>query len=100
MNPFVETIFRSWRPDYEAPAVLLLTGALYLRGWRRLRCRRPREFGVARLASFLSGIAAILLAIASPLDAFANLLLTAPIVQHLRSEERRVGKLCRPVGRR
>src|SRR5262245_51901034 len=83
MNPFVETIFRSWRPDYEAPAVLLLTGALYLRGWRRLRCRRPREFGVARLASFLSGIAAILLAIASPLDAFANLLLTAHMVQHL-----------------
>jgi cytochrome c oxidase assembly factor CtaG len=83
MNPFVETIFRSWRPDYGAPAVLLLTCVLYARGWRRLRLRRPREFGPARLASFLSGIAAILLAIASPLDAFTGLLLTAHMIQHL-----------------
>jgi cytochrome c oxidase assembly factor CtaG len=83
MNPFVETIFGSWRPDYVAPAVLLLTSALYARGWRRLRRRRPLEFGAARLASFLSGIASILLAIASPLDAFTGLLLTAHMVQHL-----------------
>jgi cytochrome c oxidase assembly factor CtaG len=83
MNPIAETIFRSWKPDYETPAILLLTCALYARGWRRLRGRRPREFGVARLASFLSGIAAILLAVASPLDAFAGLLLTAHMVQHL-----------------
>jgi cytochrome c oxidase assembly factor CtaG/ferredoxin len=83
MNPVAETIFRSWQPDYEALAILLLTCAIYARGWRRLRRRRPREFGVARLASFLSGIAAILLAVASPLDAFADLLLTAHMVQHL-----------------
>jgi cytochrome c oxidase assembly factor CtaG len=83
MNPVAETIFRSWQPDYEALAILLLTCALYARGWRRLRRRRPREFGVAGLASFLSGIAAIMLAIASPLDAFADLLLTAHMVQHL-----------------
>ena len=83
MNPIAETIFRSWKPGYETLAVLLLTCALYLRGWGRLRRVRPREFGVARLASFLSGIAAILLAIDSPLDAFAGLLLTAHMVQHL-----------------
>src|SRR5215510_3768004 len=83
MNPFTETIFRSWQPDYGAPAVLLLTGALYSRGWQRLRRLRPREYSVARLASFLSGIAAISLAVASPLDAFAGLLLTAHMVQHL-----------------
>jgi cytochrome c oxidase assembly factor CtaG len=83
MNPLAETIFRSWQPDYEALAILILTCAIYARGWRRLRRLRPREFGVERLASFLSGIAAILLAIASPLDAFAGLLLTAHMVQHL-----------------
>src|SRR5262249_56611111 len=83
MNPIAETIFRSWQPDYEAPAILLLTCALYARGWRRLRRSRPREFGVARLASFLSGIVAILLAVASPLDAFSSLLLTAHMIQHL-----------------
>jgi len=77
MNPIAELTFRSWRPDYEAPVFLLLMCALYWRGWRRLRRLRPREFGVARLASFLSGIGAIFLAVASPLDAFAGLLLTA-----------------------
>jgi cytochrome c oxidase assembly factor CtaG len=83
MNPLAETIFRSWKPDYETLAVLLLACAIYARGWWRLRRLRPQRFGVARLASFLSGIAAILLAIASPLDAFADLLLTAHMVQHL-----------------
>lgn len=83
MNPMAETIFRSWQPDYETLAILLLTCVIYARGWLRLRRRRPREFGGARLASFLSGIAAILFAVASPLDAFANLLLTAHMVQHL-----------------
>ncbi|MBO0861291.1 MAG: cytochrome c oxidase assembly protein, partial [Chloracidobacterium sp.] len=83
MNPIAETILRSWRPDYEALAVLLSAGVIYACGWRRLRRRRPREFGVARLASFLLGIAAILFAVASPLDAFAGLLLTAHMIQHL-----------------
>src|SRR5262245_39080071 len=83
MNPIAETIFRSWQPDYETPAILLVTCALYARGWRRLRRRRPREFGAARLASFLSGIAAILLAVVSPLDSFAGLPLTAHMIQHL-----------------
>ncbi len=83
MNLFAETILKSWRPDYGPLAALFLTVALYSRGWRRLRRRLPREFGVARLASFLSGIVAIMLAIASPLDAFADLLLTAHMIQHL-----------------
>lgn len=83
MNPIAETIFRSWQPDYGAPAALLLASALYALGWLRLRRRRPREFGAARLVSFLSGIAAILLAIASPLDAFAPLLLIAHMIQHM-----------------
>ena len=83
MNPIAETIFKSWQPDYETLAILLLICAFYSRGWRRLRRLRPWEFGVARLVSFLSGIAAILLAVASPLNAFADLLLTAHMVQHL-----------------
>src|SRR5262245_64669397 len=83
MNPIAETIFRSWQPDYETPAILRSVCVIYARGWRRLRRRRPREFGAARLASFLSGIAAILLAVVSPLDSFAGLLLTAHMIQHL-----------------
>ncbi len=43
----------------------------------------PHRFGVARLVSFLAGLAVIIIAIASPLDAFASLLLVAHMIQHL-----------------
>ncbi|MBY0278274.1 cytochrome c oxidase assembly protein [Candidatus Binatia bacterium] len=64
-------------------AALALTALLYLRGWRALRTQMPGRFGAARLASFLGGLAALLIAVASPLDAFASLLLTVHMVQHL-----------------
>src|SRR5262249_7870563 len=82
MIPIAEASFRSWQPDYEAPALLLLACALYWRGWRRLRRLRPRGFGVARLVLFLSGIGAIFPAVALPLDAFAGLLFTAHMGHH------------------
>src|SRR5262245_18277347 len=43
----------------------------------------PDRFRVWRLASFLGGLATLLVAVASPLDAFAGLLLQVHMVQHL-----------------
>src|SRR5262245_60153037 len=43
----------------------------------------PHRFRTARLAAFLTGLAALFIAIASPLHAYANLLLTAHMLQHL-----------------
>src|SRR5262245_24033310 len=83
MNQVAEAVLKSWQFDPLALALICLTGIIYVCGWRKLRRQMPQRFGAARLASFLSGIAAIQLAIASPLDAFANLLLTAHMVQHL-----------------
>src|SRR5262249_13100715 len=56
---------------------------VYGRGWRVLRRQMPDRFPVWRLASFLGGLATLLLAGASPLDAFAGLLLQVHMVQHL-----------------
>lgn len=64
-------------------AALALTALVYVRGWRALRAQMPGRFATRQLASFLVGLAALLVAVASPLDAFASLLLTVHMVQHL-----------------
>ena len=55
---------------------------VYLRGWRRIRLTRPRKFPPGGWA-VLAGLLRLWVAIASPLDAFGNLLLTAHMAQHL-----------------
>ncbi len=79
----VEVVLTSWNP---APGPLLglaVTGAVYLRGWRRLSVQVPERFPVARCVSFLLGLLTLFVAIASPLDAFAGWLLSVHMVQHL-----------------
>jgi cytochrome c oxidase assembly factor CtaG len=56
---------------------------LYLRGWRVLHRTSPERFPTWRLWAFIGGLAASWLAIASPLDAFSGLLLSAHMLQHL-----------------
>jgi len=62
--------------------VALAAGVLYIRGWRQLSRRMPRRFGPGRLAAFVAGLGAIVLAVASPLDALAGRLLVAHMAQH------------------
>ncbi len=62
---------------------LLLTVWVYLRGWRALQATRPEQIPAWRAVCFLAGVLAILVAIASPLDALSGVLLTAHMVQHL-----------------
>jgi putative membrane protein len=61
---------------------LVLVLLLYLHGWRAVRRTRPREQPVWRASSFVAGIAALWIAIASPIDAFDDYLLTAHMIQH------------------
>src|SRR5664280_3421685 len=61
----------------------ILVAIIYLRGWFEIRKTRPSQFSQWRLLSFLLGIAVIWLAIASPLDGFADALLSAHMVEHL-----------------
>jgi cytochrome c oxidase assembly factor CtaG len=61
---------------------LLVTGAIYARGWRKLARRAPLRFGEGRLAAFLGGLGVIAFALASPLDTLAGRRLSAHMTQH------------------
>jgi cytochrome c oxidase assembly factor CtaG len=62
---------------------LVVTGAVYLRGFLKIRQTRPRYFSFWRLLCFLSGLGALWLALLSPLDAMNSFLLTAHMAQHM-----------------
>jgi cytochrome c oxidase assembly factor CtaG/polyferredoxin len=84
VNPDLsDAIAASWSFPLWATLSLLLTALVYWRGWRRARLTRPAELPGWRAASFFAGLAAIWLAIASPLDVLGNWLLLAHMVQHL-----------------
>ena len=75
--------FASWKFEPGLVAALLLTSVLYLRGWWKLQRTAPHRFPTWRLSCFQGGLAVLFLALTSPLDAFANFLLSIHMVQHL-----------------
>jgi len=83
VNSALQTAFDSWTPPVATLATLLVTAAVYARGFHRLHRQMPRRFPTWRLASFMVGIAALIVAIASPLEAFDDLLLQVHMTQHL-----------------
>jgi cytochrome c oxidase assembly factor CtaG len=82
MAPTFEAVLRSWPFDPWIVVPLLLTAAVYVRGWCHWR-ERTRRFGPRQLHSFMGGIAVLLLALCSPIDPFAGLLLQVHMLQHL-----------------
>ena len=75
-------LLRTWSLPLLPTAGILLTGGLYSRGWISARQTRPRQLPAWRLVSFLGGLITLWLAIASPLDALDDYLLTAHMFQH------------------
>jgi putative membrane protein len=65
-------------PLFGLTAALLL----YLAGWRAARRTRPRQLPAWRAACFAAGIVSLWIAIASPIDALDDYLLTAHMIQH------------------
>lgn len=63
--------------------IVILTAAVYVRGWLKIRKTRVQQFTVLRLASFLGGLAILWLALGPPLDGLADALLSAHMVEHL-----------------
>lgn len=98
MLDFLQTMFGTWELRPLVLAIPLLFGALYLRGWlhvyRRERDhpsvritraggRRPsRQAEGWRLASYWGGLALLIVALTSGLDAYAALLLFVHMIQH------------------
>jgi cytochrome c oxidase assembly factor CtaG/ferredoxin len=83
MSPSAQAALSSWSIDPMLALGLIVLAILYLRGWRVLHRVTPDRFPVWRWWAFFSGIATLWLAVASPLDTFSGLLLSAHMVQHL-----------------
>jgi cytochrome c oxidase assembly factor CtaG/ferredoxin len=79
----LDAALRSWPVAPWLWVALLLTAGVYLRGWLALRGRDPIRWHGGHLAAFLGGLTAIALALASPIEPFAELLLAVHMVQHL-----------------
>jgi len=77
------TIARAWTIEPGLVVALALAALVYARGWRRLRAGRPARAPTWRLAAFLSGLGALFVALASPLDTFADRSLAVHMAQHL-----------------
>jgi cytochrome c oxidase assembly factor CtaG len=82
-NGAVQPLLDAWSVDPWVAGALALAAGLYVRGWRPLHARLPHRFGTGRLAAFLGGLAAIAVALGSPLHALGAQLLQAHMVQHL-----------------
>jgi cytochrome c oxidase assembly factor CtaG len=83
MSLVVDAFLRSWPLRPWLLATLLVTAGIYLRGWIFLHRRDERNWHFGRLAAFLGGLAAIYLALASPIEPFAALLLFVHMLQHM-----------------
>jgi cytochrome c oxidase assembly factor CtaG len=74
----------TWSFDPTVLVGVFALGLLYVRGWTR--ARRPGEPhppGCGRLALFLSGLAAVLVALVSPIDVLGEQLMVMHMVQHI-----------------
>jgi cytochrome c oxidase assembly factor CtaG len=83
MSEAALNIFRDWTLPRWLTLSIVLVGLVYLRGWVSIRRTRPQKFTGLRLASFMAGLLVLWLAIASPMDGFADVLLSAHMLEHL-----------------
>jgi len=83
MSSVSQAILSSWSFDPKITLGIVAVIILYLRGWRILHRTSTARFPGWRALAFLAGLGTVWLAIASPLDAFSGLLLSAHMVQHL-----------------
>jgi cytochrome c oxidase assembly factor CtaG len=83
MSPTLDAFLRSWPFDPWLLAALGLAAGLYLRGWLILHRRNPQRWPAGHCYTFLGGLAAVYLALASPIEPFATLLLQVHMLQHV-----------------
>jgi len=81
-DPF-QSVQNDWSFPVSLTLAIALTGLVYFRGWLALRKTRPAQFTADRLLAFLGGLACLWIAICSPLEALADELLSAHMIEHL-----------------
>ncbi len=79
----LDAFLRSWPREPALVVCLLLSAVIYARGWRVLHHRDPKRWNAGRPAAFWAGLATIGLALASPIETFADLLLQIHMLQHM-----------------
>ncbi len=83
MDPTLDAFLRSWPFAPWLSAALLLSTGIYVRGWLILQRRDAGRWRLGQLAAFMGGLTAVFLALASPIEPFASLLLQVHMTQHL-----------------
>jgi cytochrome c oxidase assembly factor CtaG len=76
-------IFSGWTLPIWLTLSIVVAAVVYVRGWLAIRKTRRAQFSDLRLESFLGGLCVLWIATASPLDGFADSLLTAHMLEHL-----------------
>lgn len=74
--------FNQWSFPVAPLCTLALSLFLYLRGWQLARRTKPIKLMPWRAVCFIAGIVMIWIAIASPIDALDDYLLSAHMIQH------------------
>jgi putative membrane protein len=82
MEEFPHGILAAWSFPIWPAMGLVIAGALYLRGWWALQRTRARDLPRWRAVCFFGGLVAIWIALASPIDALDDFLLSAHMLQH------------------
>jgi cytochrome c oxidase assembly factor CtaG len=98
MDAELRAVLLSWDLRIEVILVLVVAGALYTRGWRRLRALRSGAAGAkgsrprdergrlatgGRLAAYLGGLVILGLALMSPIDVLGGQFFFMHMIQHL-----------------
>jgi cytochrome c oxidase assembly factor CtaG len=83
MVSIADAVFSSWDLSPWLLIPTLAIALVYARGWWQLQRRAPHRFNSSHLVAFYAGLVTILIALLSPLDAFAGWLLTVHMIQHL-----------------
>ena len=83
MSDSLQIALSSWQLNWGVIFCTVIVSFIYFRGWVGLHRRQPEKYTTWRLWAFLGGVATILIAIVSPLDSFANVLLQAHMAQHV-----------------
>lgn len=78
-----QSVQDDWSPPLGLTVAIILTAIVYVRGWLALRKTRPAQFNLDRLLAFLGGLACLWISLGSPLEEFADVLLSAHMIEHL-----------------
>ncbi len=83
MTDSLQVVLTSWRLDWGLLLMSTTTLLVYFRGWVGLNRRQPANYTAWRLIAFILGIGTVVIAIVSPIDTFANVLLQVHMAQHV-----------------